>query len=324
VPTATHLLRLGHACDHACLFCTVADDPDPELSREEALERLDSLPLPGGVTVTGGEPTMHPALEDLVRRARERGLSPVDLQTHGARLADRALAERLAGAGLGSALVAIPSHLPRLYRELVGSDDLARVLEGIENLLASGVEVNVDHVVTSRTLPHLPAFADFVGERLPGVNRILLSLVRPNGACARHLELVPRLVDAEPFLYAAMDRLRSRGAFFEVEGVPLCYLQGFEHHCAETQRALDAPVSYVGGERRPDVHGFIRSRLKRKADACRLCPLDPLCEGVWSEYAALHGTGELFRVPTAPERVRGRLEAYYRRWREARGGRRPG
>ena len=313
---ATHLLRLGHACDHACRYCTVADDPDPELSREEALARVDAVPKGEGLTITGGEPTLHPDILEIVRRAKVRGLFPVDLQTHGAHLSEASLVDRLHEAGLDIALVSVPSHDPAVYRELTGKDDLAKVLTGIDTLLEVGIETNIDHVITARTYQALPDFVDFIGKRFPGVNRILLGMVRPNGACARHPELVPRLVELELYLYDALDRLRNRHAYYEVEGVPLCYLQGYEHHNAETQRALDAPVSYAGGKRRRDIHGFVHSRLKRKAAVCERCLLDPLCVGVWVEYAQLNGTNELFPIFTPPDRVRERMERYYQRWRE--------
>lgn len=86
-------------CNGRCAYCAVGNalkrPARPLVPGEKLCRAVDQLADAGakGLVVLGGEPTLHPALPDLVDRARERGL-PVGIATNALRLA-RPLRERL-------------------------------------------------------------------------------------------------------------------------------------------------------------------------------------------------------------------------------------
>ena len=62
-------------CNLACTYCNEYDKDSPPVPTEEMVRRIDKL---GGlgtaiITFSGGEPTLHPDLDALIRRVRERG-----------------------------------------------------------------------------------------------------------------------------------------------------------------------------------------------------------------------------------------------------------
>jgi MoaA/NifB/PqqE/SkfB family radical SAM enzyme len=81
-------------CNLACAYCNEFDatsDPVPIEVLEHRLERLRALGTLG-IGITGGEPTLHPALPHLVRRCRELGFLRTGMITNGLLLTPRLIA----------------------------------------------------------------------------------------------------------------------------------------------------------------------------------------------------------------------------------------
>src|ERR1700728_1877270 len=62
-------------CNLACTYCNEYDKDSAPVVTEEMLRRIDKLGELGTsiITFSGGEPTLHPDLDVLIRRVRERG-----------------------------------------------------------------------------------------------------------------------------------------------------------------------------------------------------------------------------------------------------------
>lgn len=62
-------------CNLACAYCNEFDKDSPPVPTEEMLRRVDKLCELGTgiITFSGGEPTLHPDLDLLIRRARQGG-----------------------------------------------------------------------------------------------------------------------------------------------------------------------------------------------------------------------------------------------------------
>ena len=62
-------------CNLACTYCNEFDKDSPPVPTAEMLKRIDKLADLGTsiITFSGGEPTLHPDLDTLIRHVRERG-----------------------------------------------------------------------------------------------------------------------------------------------------------------------------------------------------------------------------------------------------------
>jgi MoaA/NifB/PqqE/SkfB family radical SAM enzyme len=71
-------------CNLSCTYCNEYDKTSAPIATDEMLRRLDKLAELGTeiVTFSGGEPTLHPDLDQLIRRVRENG-AIVTLITNG-------------------------------------------------------------------------------------------------------------------------------------------------------------------------------------------------------------------------------------------------
>ncbi|MDE2582234.1 MAG: radical SAM protein [Rhodospirillales bacterium] len=131
-------------CNLACGYCNEYDDHSPPVPLSDLLARIDHLAGLGtaSITFTGGEPLLHPELDQAVRAARAHGMI-VTMITNGFRLT-REWIDRLNAAGLQGMQISIDNLQP---------DDISmKSLRSVENKLALLAEharfkVNVNSVL---------------------------------------------------------------------------------------------------------------------------------------------------------------------------------
>src|SRR5262245_37533302 len=74
-PVAAHLIPIRR-CNLSCTYCNEYDDHSPPVPTPAVLRRIDRLAELGTgiVTLSGGEPLLHPDLDDIIRRIRSHGI----------------------------------------------------------------------------------------------------------------------------------------------------------------------------------------------------------------------------------------------------------
>ena len=99
-------------CNLACTYCNEYDKHSAPVPTDEMLRRIDKLGELGTsiITFSGGEPTLHPDLDLLIRRIRERG-AIATLITNGYYLVPERI-KRLNAAGLDYLQISIDNVQP--------------------------------------------------------------------------------------------------------------------------------------------------------------------------------------------------------------------
>ncbi|MCC6364353.1 MAG: radical SAM protein [Bryobacterales bacterium] len=99
-------------CNLACAYCNEYDAVSPPVPLDEMLRRIDRLAALGTtiITLSGGEPLLHPGLDELIRRIRLRG-AIATLITNGYLLTPERI-RRLNRAGLDYLQISIDNALP--------------------------------------------------------------------------------------------------------------------------------------------------------------------------------------------------------------------
>lgn len=128
-------------CNFRCPFCHNSDLLDRQGSDAIPVEELLSFlkkrqGLLDGVCITGGEPTLQPDLEDLIRQIK--GLDyPVKLDTNGSR---SDILKRLAGEGLLDYVAMDIKNSPEEYPSTAGITKLDDVEESIRFLMSGTLD----------------------------------------------------------------------------------------------------------------------------------------------------------------------------------------
>ncbi|HSS96695.1 MAG TPA: radical SAM protein [Terriglobales bacterium] len=142
-PLLAHIIPVRR-CNLACTYCNEFDDFSPPVPIETMYQRIDKLAELGTslVTISGGEPLLHPELDDVIRRIRKHGMV-AGLITNGYLLVPERI-ERLNRAGLEWLQISIDNAMP---------DDVSKkslkVLDKKLQLLAEYADfhVNINSVV---------------------------------------------------------------------------------------------------------------------------------------------------------------------------------
>src|SRR5499427_703787 len=158
-PLLAHIIPIRR-CNLACEYCNEFDDVSGPVGTETMFRRVDKLAELGTsvITISGGEPLLHPDLDDIIRRIRKNGMV-AGLITNGYLLVAERI-QRLNQAGLEWLQISIDNVTP---------DDVSKkslkVLDKKLQLLAEHAEfhVNINSVVGGGI--HNPDDALTVGKR---------------------------------------------------------------------------------------------------------------------------------------------------------------
>src|SRR6266481_3694184 len=147
-PILVHIIPMRQ-CNLACTYCNEYDDFSKPVPLPEMKKRLDLLADMGTsiITISGGEPLMHPELDEVIRHMRRRGMI-AGLITNGFYL-NKERIERLNEAGLEHLQISIDNVVPdevskkslkTLDGRLVMLSQYAVFQVNINSVLGSGVK----------------------------------------------------------------------------------------------------------------------------------------------------------------------------------------
>lgn len=290
------LIRVNGHCNMSCAFCFV-DRTVPDIPAEEVLSDIERLAAHNRthLVLSGGEPTLHPALPRFVSRARELGFRTIEVQTNGVKTADLSYARALVEAGLNKVTCSlhsvVPDHSDRITR-LPGA--FQKTLRSLHNFRALGVLTQVAHVVTRDNYKELPETVRFLRAQYPeggGHLSICFGVAQPISDLV-YTWVLPRFDEIKPYMREALDYCLATGIGFGgmigQGAYPPCMLDGDMRYYANNLRNIYRSADYEDQ--------FV------KPARCRSCSFDPYCLGVRRIYVETYGDEEVrpFQVDLAP------------------------
>jgi MoaA/NifB/PqqE/SkfB family radical SAM enzyme len=142
-PIVAHIIPIRR-CNLSCTYCNEYDDFSKAVPTETMLRRIDRLAELGTsvITISGGEPLLHPELDEIIRRIRHRGCIAT-LITNGYLLTPERI-KRLNRAGLDHLQISVDNVHP----DEVSKKSL-KVLDRKLQWLAKNAEfqVNINSVI---------------------------------------------------------------------------------------------------------------------------------------------------------------------------------
>jgi MoaA/NifB/PqqE/SkfB family radical SAM enzyme len=169
-PVLVHIIPMRR-CNLACTYCNEFDDVSDPVPLGEMKRRLDLIADMGTtvITISGGEPLMHPDLDEVIRHIRRRGMI-AGMITNGFFL-NRERIERLNEAGLEHLQISIDNAVPDdvSKKSLKSLDGRLEMLSlhavfqvNINSVLGSGVKDPEDALKIARRAVQL-GFTSTVG-----------------------------------------------------------------------------------------------------------------------------------------------------------------
>jgi hypothetical protein len=276
-PPRRATVRILSSCDNACVFCGQQGTPEHVPPRDEITRLLEAArAVSSEVTLTGGEPTLHPDLAGIVEEARRRGFARIGIQSNGRR---PEMMRALAAAGLSDVHLSIHGGVAAAHDYHTRIDgSFAQALATLSEARAVGLDVAVTTVLTRSNARGLGDLARVLSMRSASAWCITVPRVRGR-ASDLFDRVVPRLGIAMPFaIHALQIAMAARIPVF-FRGAPSCLLGPFAKHAL-----VEAELA---GER---AYG----------EACSGCEARPACPGVEPTYLARFAGDELSAVKLVP------------------------
>ena len=148
--TALGNIDLTNRCNLRCPICFASADAAGyvyEPTYEQVLEMLGTYramrPSPArAVQFSGGEPTLHPRFLDILRAAKQRGFSHLQIATNGLRFAGEPdFAKRCEDAGLHDIYLQFDGLTDDVYKKTRGQALMAEKMKAIEAIMATDMKI---------------------------------------------------------------------------------------------------------------------------------------------------------------------------------------
>jgi GTP 3',8-cyclase len=156
-------------CNLSCFYCHNEGQEKGTIYMQspmiEQIQRLlgRSSTLPKSITFSGGEPLLHPQLSEFLDTLRPLGV-PQTVVTN-AHLLDLAKLEELRLAGVTKFRIGVDSLSRRKSRPSPGPQDGRPIIDTIEYVLASGVALELNVVLTGYNRNEIPEIISFAVTR---------------------------------------------------------------------------------------------------------------------------------------------------------------
>lgn len=203
----SNLLAITNSCNAHCPVCFAAagEEETPQfLSREHIAKLGRRLRVLGRhkITLTGGEPTLHPQLPEVIRDLRRLGLL-VTMPTNGIRLGnDPAFARSLQKAGLGYVYIQLDSLDERTHACLRGAMPLQTKFKALEHCRAAGLRFGIIATVIRDNLGDMGKLVQFAAGYAPDLSLVVFQSAAPVGRFEVKRDAI---VDREQMIRSLLD-----------------------------------------------------------------------------------------------------------------------
>lgn len=185
------------SCALACVHCRAAAmarrHPD-ELNTGEARKLLDQIAAFGSdpaphLVITGGDPLNRPDLFELIDYGTQLGLS-ISVTPAGTAALTPEIIRQFHQAGVASLALSLDGSTPALHDAFRGVDGSYNwTLNGARNIIAHGIPLQINTMVTAETLTDIPAIYEVVKKL--GITRWALFFLIATGRGSSLAEITP-------------------------------------------------------------------------------------------------------------------------------------
>ena len=204
--TCLGIIEVNTACNLDCPICFADSGTGPQehgysLTLEQVESMLDAFVRaegsPEALQLSGGEPTIHPQILEMLAAAKRRGIPLVMLNTNGIRLArDRSFAPDLAALGV-HVYLQFDGFEERTQLAIRGRSLTAEKLRALERCAEAGVSVSLAAAVERGINEHeIGAIVRF-GVEHPAVTGVFLQPVTHSGRFRADIDPLQKLTNSD-------------------------------------------------------------------------------------------------------------------------------
>lgn len=290
-------IKLTYNCNNHCCLCCQNDrikNCSSDISLDSIYAFIDSFPkddtISTKIVLTGGEPTLHPQILEIIRYIRDSGYKNIQLQSNLTLQNSNIVLNDLLKSGITNFGISLHGHNAEIHEKFTctkGSFDCT--VRNLKLLSSLRIPVSLNCVLSRYNISYLSDIVEFVQSNSLA-DSIQFAFIHIMGRAELRHNLIPRISEAATEVHKAIRLIGNSKITVKTEAIPFCLMRGFEKHVAELEKLDDIVVLDKTG-----VLSFSEHRmecLKSKTARCKQCLFFSMCEGPWREYPSIFGWDE--------------------------------
>ena len=286
-------------CNHDCLFCSIPKK-DIYLSFQDIKNKIDKYYEEGydQITLTGGEPTLHPDLIEVIKYIKSKKIS-VRMITNGSNLNEKLINE-IIDAGINFFAISVHTFEQEKALEITDFEDydLKKIFSNMNYILnKTEIPLYLNITITKMNYKELPEMCKKISKDFRKIHLVNFNYIDIFGNVTEKDNVKDIGIEyfrSELYLRNAFQILKNNNINFRAERIPLCYLVGFEEYSSDFNRIMEIE--------KPKTD-FIDKRMVEitpldyeKANQCKFCKYNQFCFGISKNYTKTYGTKELYPI----------------------------
>lgn len=306
-------VTLNYNCNARCVFCYTS----PEIYRLSEHLKLDVKLATKNmmdsykdgariIQFIGGEPTLYPQLDELIRIARKIGYSAIQIVTNGIKLSDHKFFDKLIKSGLNSVVFSVHAANSDIHNRVVGVNDaFKKILKALKFAVKNNIYITVGTAVTYLNYREVPNIVRLMYENYGIESYHFIATHFLGMAYKTKDKLAVSYSETKPYLLKAMDYLSSNRVLpvspILSNYVP-CILPGFENIISDWKLPYSADDDLYLPEKKykDSMYTMITNTLRMKSKKCKKCIYYGICAGFEKEYYKEFGDKEFVPLKNLP------------------------
>lgn len=301
-------LAVGYACNQKCRCCPITNNinKDELLAPWDRIKEEANLMVLSGVTdvtISGGEPTIHPDFFKIIELFLQKNIG-VHILSNGEKFSDKSFCEKFLEIS-GGKPVYVTTTFHSFYPEAhelqnQSKGSFARSLEGLKRLDSNGVNIAIKHCITANNYRELPQYLEWVLSNFSSNAEIQLwgiDICGISDALAQEMYVEYKKIGV--YIEEALDLFEkhpsSSNRVLTINNLPLCMCNSY-YWAYFTPPEADNYIEHMQGGRKMDAISGPASRN------CNSCKFRAYCPGVYYSNFDLFGD-EIVAQPVKESRI---------------------
>lgn len=247
IPSERAKINVGYKCNSKCYFCYyhISRLKEETFSIDAIRHQLTMFKEFGAkdVDFSGGDPSVHPDLFEMLKLASDMGFRKICVITNGFKFGDLDFMKRCIDNGLNDILISLHGDSQVNDAVMRVANAFNMTVKAIENAKHLGIKPRVNTVITRRNYRNLPKLAKILNNLEPfnhniiGFKHCYEQVKATNDKTVRHSEMSPYLIEAMG--------IETKIPFVNIRYIPFCFAKGYEKNISNYPQKIYDPLEWI-------------------------------------------------------------------------------
>jgi len=244
-------LRLTYTCNNSCIFCldyeNQKDENEKFITLRQIKKNIERVRNKSNkkIVLSGGEPTLHPQVLDVIKYAKKQGFAKIQLISNGRMFYYKKFLNEIIKSGIDEITISFHSHIPSIYEELTDvKGSYLQALQGFKNLLKlnarlkNKIIINIDIVINKLNLSHIKETILFFAKH--GIYEFDLLSVMPFGRAMINKDILFfEYPDKIKLIKSILNLNKDPKFHIWLNRFPPRFLEGYEYMIQNPEKLFD-------------------------------------------------------------------------------------